>query len=81
VVCAASKPLVEVLKTKGSKTPVEMSNAFMCITLDSIAQWGFGVDMKAVQSLPHMDQFPMVEVGFSCPALLSRYILPGRYSM
>ncbi len=64
VVCAASKPLVDVLKAKGSKTPVEMSNAFMCITLDSIARWGFGVDMKAVQSLPHMDRLPMVEVMF-----------------
>ncbi len=39
-----------------------MSNALMCATIDSIAQWGFGVQTNAMQSVAVVDRCPLVDV-------------------
>ncbi len=49
---------------------MEMSNALMCSTIDSIAEWGFGYYTKAVGTLAYSHRHDMVEVrlGFDCPS-------------
>eukprot|EP00884_Botryococcus_braunii_P009649 jgi/Botrbrau1/18686/Bobra.0386s0014.1 len=54
--------LTHVLASKGPKTPVDMSNALICVTIDSIAEWGFQLQWDAVESVAKSDQNRLAQV-------------------
>jgi hypothetical protein len=70
IITMTNQSLVNVLTAKGPRTSMEMSNALMCSTIDSIAEWGFGYYTKAVGTLAYSHRHDMVEVrlGFDCPS-------------
>eukprot|EP00884_Botryococcus_braunii_P004719 jgi/Botrbrau1/14248/Bobra.0381s0009.1 len=61
VMAKKSRALMEVLRQRGPSTPVEMSNAAMCFAIDTIAEWGFGIDLGNVNSLYSTNENPLVK--------------------
>eukprot|EP00884_Botryococcus_braunii_P004549 jgi/Botrbrau1/14095/Bobra.182_3s0040.2 len=72
--------LVKVLMKRGAGTPVEMSNALMCVTIDSIGLFGFDVDFGAVESIATSDRNSLVDTIFKANAHTSRKIEDPAYT-
>jgi hypothetical protein len=62
-VLATGKNLVDVLKRRGPAKPVEMSNALMCASIDSIGSFGFQHGFGCVESMRVSDRNYLVDVG------------------
>lgn len=56
------RELAEVLASKGARDPVDMCNALICVTIDSIADWGFQLKWDTVASVKKSDSNQLIEV-------------------
>lgn len=50
------------LASKGARAPVDMCNALICVTIDSIADWGFQLKWDTVASVKKSDSNQLIEV-------------------
>ncbi len=62
VVLRKARAIEDVLRKRGPRTPVEMSNAAMCVAIDTIAEWGFDNDLGNIKSLYISNQNSLVKV-------------------
>jgi hypothetical protein len=54
--------LVKVLTARGPERPVEITNALMCTTLDTIGAFGMQYNVGAVSSIARSDKNELLEV-------------------
>eukprot|EP00884_Botryococcus_braunii_P020300 jgi/Botrbrau1/6954/Bobra.0215s0031.1 len=61
VVRKKARAIEDVLRKRGPRTPVEISNAAMCVAIDTIAEWGFDNDLGNIKSLHTSNQNALVK--------------------